>query len=491
MSIFFSENSKPVDNNNIKDEKRNKNDSFSKNNNKINIFANSKTNNNKNDKIYSTNNNNKNTTSNNNSNQSFLNPLIEFEFLYSDSHLKKKINKNKNEKNTNKTKNYTTLNNTSFNIDQKNSFDSKFDKKLIKLKLNDKRNKNKRSSIQNKLKKNISHNGFDIFLQRVKLYQMKKERNIKNMRSESLKNEFSEIMNHPSISDNSLLILKKIKREPLYQKKPLIEEKSLDKKFNSFYLKNFDDANNNYSTIVKSPIKNKTIDEKFSKFYEEKMKWKKNIELINNAQRDYRRQRCEEKIKNNFFTPLLDKNSIKIVNKMNRYKSIDYDMDIISTYYCENEKELINKFKIKLKPIINNYYNNNKKHTNKRSAFLQRTKSDIFRKRIYHNYDFENKQIVNKKKYKLNYKINEKKYKTVRKKEKKDENSKTTNKKDKNERSKDYDLRMKIKQLQKIKEVKKKGLYKLNIQQGTAWNQEAINNIYPRSNINYIIEGLL
>jgi hypothetical protein len=490
MSIYFSENSKTVDNN-IKNEKKNKNDSFSKNNNKTKIFTNSNTINNKNDKIYSTNNNNKNITSNNNSNQS-LNTLIEFEFLYSDSHFNKKINKNKNEKNTNKTKNYTTLNNTSFNIDQKNSFDSKIEKKLIKIKLNDKKYKNKRSSRQNKLKKNISHNSFDIFLQRVKLYQTKKETNIKNMRSESLKSEFSEIMNHPSISDNSLLILKKIKREPLYQKKPLNEEKSLDKKFNSFYLKNFDDANNNNSKILKSPIKYKTIDEKFSKFYEEKMKWKKNIELINNAQRDYRRQRCEEKIKNNSFTPLLDKNSIKIVNKMNRYKSIDYDMDIINTYYCENQKELINKFKVKLKPIINNYYNNNKKYTNKRSAFLQRTKSDIFSKRIYNNYDFENKQIGNKKNYKLNYKINEKKYKNIRKKEKKDEkNNKTTNKKDKIERSKDYDLRTKIKELQKNKEAKKKGLYKLNIQQGTAWNQEVINNIYPRRNIKYIIEDLL
>ena len=50
---------------------------------------------------------------------------------------------------------------------------------------------------------------------------------------------------------------------------------------------------------------------------------------------------------------------------------------------------------------------------------------------------------------------------------------------------------IKIKELKKEKDNKKKELYKLNVRQGTAWNEEVINNIIPKQKCGHIIEGLL
>ena len=77
---------------------------------------------------------------------------------------------------------------------------------------------------------------------------------------------------------------------------------------------------------------------------------------------------------------------------------------------------------------------------------------------------------------------------------KKEENKEITvkNKKsDSNKKGKDYFLLLKIKELKKEKEEKKRELYKLNIRQGTAWNLESVNNVIPRQKCGHIIEGLL
>lgn len=127
-----------------------------------------------------------------------------------------------------------------------------------------------------------------------------------NLRSISLEKLNSEIRNKPKISKNSNLLMKHIKREPLYQKKPFDEEKNLDKNFENFYSKNFNDNSN--SAILKSPKMNeKIIEEKFSKFYEDNIKWKKNLEEINNNKRNNNIKNNEDKIENYTFRPTLDK----------------------------------------------------------------------------------------------------------------------------------------------------------------------------------------
>ena len=123
---------------------------------------------------------------------------------------------------------------------------------------------------------------------------------------------------------------------------------------------------------------------------------------------------------------------------------------------------------------------------NKKNRIIKRNLSEIILNTKKNN-DKEknknkNKQINNKKKAKLNYKLNEKKYSN--KKQIKDEDEIN---------GKDSYL---LKQLNKTQTKKnitntKTDLYKLNIRPGTAWNQEVINKIKPLKECDQIIEGLL
>jgi hypothetical protein len=114
---------------------------------------------------------------------------------------------------------------------------------------------------------------------------------------------------------------------------------------------------------------------------------------------------------------------------------------------------------------------------------MKRTLSDIYITKRNNN-NILCKTVKNKEKGKKdkskNYKEN--------KEEKKEEKSK--NKKS-NKKKKGNDLLDKIKKLKNEKENKQKELYKINVRQGTAWNQEVINNIIPRKKYGHIIEGLL
>ena len=58
-------------------------------------------------------------------------------------------------------------------------------------------------------------------------------------------------------------------------------------------------------------------------------------------------------------------------------------------------------------------------------------------------------------------------------------------------KDKDLCLIKKLKELKKDKKVKKIKLYKLNIRQGMAWKQDAVNKIIPKQKCGHIIEGLL
>ena len=514
MSSKNIQNSSTLNQNKEKDNNKNNN---SNNNININSFSNdfnkcfnkykySKKTNDNNDDI-----NNKNITTSNknsNSNQLNINSFAEFEFFYNDSQKKNnniKQNTKLNKTNSTKTKenifkkgrkpqnNHTVSNNKINNKLKNNDFNSPMNKVLsIKTQLYDNKFKERKPS-QKKIKKNFSEKNFEIFLQNVKEYQKKKETKINNIRSKSLEKENDEIKKHPIISKNSLLLIKNNKRQPLYQKRPLNEEKNLDKNFNSFYSKNFYENSENANMMVKSPLNNKTIDAKFSKFYQDNLNWKKKIQDKNDNKRSNKNQIYEEYIGNYSFRPELNKNSINIVDKMNRNRSINYDIND-NIYDNETEKELIDKLKVKLKPIISYYYNN-KPYVNKRTVYLQRSKSDNnMRKNIYHNYNYKTNQSIKNKNYKINYKMNEKKYKKAKKegkKEEKIEKKGKINKKELEKKERDFYLIIKIKELKKEKDNKKKELYKLNVRQGTAWNEEVINNIIPKQKCGHIIEGLL
>ena len=515
--------------NNINKEKKNSINEFSNNFNKcFNKLKYSKaiSDNNK------ENNSSKNENNKNNTNQK--NTLMEFEIIMNDSKekalqskQKNKVNKaktidnktknNKNKKNINEAKKSNTVqiipkqqenknnikkNNTIQSIpnkpkslNNKNSFNTQSQKTLIiKSQLYQNKYKSRQPKNYKRLNKNLSRNISEKniiknFLENVKTYQIKKEENLKNKRDESLAKEDSQIKSCPDISKNSILLCKNLTRPPLYQKPPLDDEKKLAGFFKSFYSKNFEDNKNN-TFNVKSPLNNKAIEKRYQKFYTNNITWKKRIDEINDDKRNNKKKIYEESIDSCSFKPSLDKNSLNIVDKLNRNKSFNYTDNNI--YDLENDKELIDRLKTKLKPIIINCYMNssNKPYINKKSALLNKTFSyNDIRKKIYHNYNFKTKKNENKN-YKIDYKLSEKKFKCIKKEEKKETINKSK-KDNSNKKGKDFYLLLKIKEVRKEKEEKKRELYKLNIRPGTAWNLESINNIIPRQKCNHIIEGLL
>lgn len=427
-----------------------------------------------------------------------LDPLAEYEFVYDDSqnmdlNKKEEVKLNKvviHNQNNNKLIFQPNSSNKNFassklSFNKKSNCISSPNQKLSRIQTF--LNKNKNNHIKKKSKKNqYEKANFNSFLDNLKYYQDKREKNMNNLRNKSLEKENSQIRNKPKISKNSDLLMKHIKREPLYQKRPFNEKKNLDKKFENFYSKNYD--SNSSSAILKSPKMNdKKIEEKFSKFYEDNIKWKKNLEEINNHIRNNNIKKYEDKIGVYTFRPTLDKNSIYIVDKLNRNRTIEYDINNIYEY--ENQKELLDKLKTRLKPMLNNIRNLSigRPYINKKSSLMKRTLSDIYISKRNNNYNNLSKTTRNKE-CRINFKEKEKKDKSKNYKEKNEE--KSINKKS-NKKKKESDLLDKINKLKNEKENKQKELYKINVRQGTAWNQEVINNIIPRKKCGYIIEGLL
>ena len=493
----------------IDQEKNNTIDQFSKNfNNILNKYKYSKHSTNSNINESTKNNKKDSKIPNKSKKNSKENVLMELEFIYNDS---KNPNKNDfskpntqiNKTNASKTSNRPEKENISKknndkNIKLKEKIDILFNSPMNKT-LSGKYKKDQNKYKSRQIKKNFSQkNNFENFLQNVKDCQIKREKNLKNLRNISLKKQNSENTSHPKISKNSLILIQKIKRVPLYQKTPLNEENKLEEKFKSFYYNNFCNnlninLGNNNSFTAKSRLNNKMIEEKFNKIYEDNLKWKKDLLEKNDIKRKSKIHQNEKFISKYTFKPSLNNNSINIVEKMNRQRSIDYDINS-DIYNNENEKELIEKMKMKIKPIISSYYSMNMPYLYKKTISLKRDVSDNnIRKNIYHNYNYKVSPLMKNKNYKMNYKIDEQKFKKRKKEHQKKEQEEINKKKKKdlNKKEKDNYLIAKIKGIQKEKDIKKKELYKLNIRQGTAWNLEFINNIVPTRKYGHIIKDIL
>ena len=439
-----------------------------------------------------------------------LNSLKEYEFIYNESKIpnaKNSINKIKSNKLSKTTINKIEDKQTENNLNEQkikkgnkqlnkksksNIFNSPSPMNtILSIKAKYYQNKYKSRQLDKKnSKRNNSQNNFEHFLQNVKERQRKKEDSINKIRSKSIEKENMEIQKNPKISKNSENLAKSLKREPLYQKKPLNEEKILDKKFECFYAKNYlDNIYNNKNNNIYI-LNNRTLDEKFSKFYESNLRWKKDIEERNTIKRKSIDKEYEQYLGNYSFTPTLNKNSIIIIESKN--KTNEYNNDINDLYYDEDyyDKEKIERMKIKLKPYINSYYSMNMPYMY-RKKMLNKTASDKdMRKNMYHNSNYKMNKTLKNKSYKINYKTDEKMYK--KKEEHKnisvnEKQKKQSKKLDLNKRGNDYYLLIKIKELNKEKNNKKKELYKLNIRQGTSWNLEAVNNVIPIHRCGHII----
>ena len=190
------------------------------------------------------------------------------------------------------------------------------------------------------------------------------------------------------------------------------------------------------------------------------------------------------------FRPLLSQNIIQIIKKLNKNKYIK-TKQYNNLYSNENERESLDKLRLKLKPVLSEVFdiNNTKKpYISKKSISLANNLTDNGRRKRLnrvHSYQI----IPHKKLLKDNKTI-----KTAKKEENKNdnirENKYNQNKNDK-KRNYEYFLLQKFREMKNGQTKKNKELYKLNVRQGTSWNQEIINYILPNRKPGFIIEGLL
>ena len=403
-----------------------------------------------------------------------INSVSELEFLYNDSQ-NRILTKTKNM--LLKKKNLIN-----YSSNYKNSTDILSPK-------NDFENKHSRQYQQVKPKKSTS---FDIFLETVK--QNKKDRSISinNLKTEAIKRQISEMRDRPRISRRSRMLANSKSREPLYLKRPLSEEKYLDGDFLIFYKKNLDFSKKKLITSNE-----KKIQEKFNKIYEDNLQWKKNKEESSyKIKNDY--DRIKEELMNEILTfkPILNKNSKQIVQKLRKNRQMNINQYNNNLYNCGNEREFLDKLKLKLKPVLSEYFDINsskRPYINKRSLHLLKNLTEnnkripLSRAKSYQNIPEKSKR-TNKKII-----INNNKRRVPKEENKNDNIGEEEYKKYKYNKTKrkEYDLLHKFKEIKKKKIKPKKEVYKLNVRQSTSWNQDFVNFVIPRKNYRFIVEGVL
>ena len=397
----------------------------------------------------------------------------------------------KNKRALNKMKNKKTISTSEleflYNDSQEKTIASNKAKKLIKKNIiNRTLNQNstdfistkyQKYSRQNNYKNNFKTRTFSEFWSSVQEHEKEKKARIENLKQQVVAVQNKELKYHPFVSKRSLTLANLKKREPFYLKRPLNEERYLEGDFANFYKK--------YINIINRD-KNMTIDEtktqeKFNKFYEDNITWKSNIIKNNQLVFDKKRKNTFNK-KVYTFRPILNNNSLKIVEELDKFNELTLD-NYNDLNNFEIDKKIMKQFKIRIKPILNEYLD----IKNKRIPYVNRRSLNLIKSLTHKN---RTKTLYRNKTYQIIPKTN------IKTEEQKD-NSTTKEEKDKEKlkypkkRTYEQYILQKLKEAKKLDQKDKKGLYKLNIMQGTSTNNDYANKIMSNKKYSYIIEGFL
>ena len=397
----------------------------------------------------------------------------------------------KNKRALNKMKNKKTISTSEleflYNDSQEKTIASNKAKKLIKKNIiNRTLNQNstdfistkyQKYSRQNNYKNNFKTRTFSEFWSSVQEHEKEKKARIENLKQQVVAVQNKELKYHPFVSKRSLTLANLKKREPFYLKRPLNEERYLEGDFANFYKK--------YINIINRD-KNMTIDEtktqeKFNKFYEDNITWKSNIIKNNQLVFDKKRKNTFDK-KVYTFKPILNNNSLKIVEELDKFNELTLD-NYNDLNNFEIDKKIMKQFKIRIKPILNEYLD----IKNKRIPYVNRRSLNLIKSLTHKN---RTKTLYRNKTYQIipksNIKTEEQKDNLTTKEEKDKEKLKYPKK-----RTYEQYILQKLKEAKKLDQKDKKGLYKLNIMQGTSTNNDYANKIMSNKKYSYIIEGFL
>ena len=389
-----------------------------------------------------------------------INPIPEIEYLYNIPQ--------KGFISTKKYQNFKKKCLLNFSSNEKNSTD-------IFINTNN-NNKNK----NNKLKR--SQTCYEDMWKKIKEHEKDKINKFNNIKTELINLEISELRSYPHISKRSKYLARTKQRNSLYLSRSLNEERNLSFYFDNFYQKNKDDI---FNKEKENLLNEREVKEKYDKFYRENIIWKRYKDESNEKIRYNNNIKKENAMnKKNTFRPLLNENTKRIVQKMSQNKELNLNQ-YNNLYNQTNERELLEKLRLQMKPVLSEVFDiNNKKRPfiSKKSYRLAKNSNEKNKRNQLNRNKTFNIIIPNKKaEKKENKKINSTK----------EENNKEIYDDYLRKTNYEYYLLQKFRELKNPFLKKKKELYKLNIREETAWNKEFVNNIMPKRKYGFIIEGLL
>ena len=340
--------------------------------------------------------------------------------------------------------------------------------------------------------KNLSKTKIEAIFKRLFESKKNKGRNSNNFRKKFLEKENSEFSHHPKISKNSLFLIKKKYDKNAVHQPNQMKEKNLEKNFSEFYTKTLKE-NLSCSFYEKSFNHSR---EKNNDFYEYNINWKNGIKQKIKSKKIKQEKNQQNIINKYHYKPSLKENSLNMVKEFDNGEHKGLNIKKLDLYNKKekdieenNQRRSLDKYKARLKNIINNIYENNGFNNNmhKKKIKITRTNSNLnlfnrtksINKKIYENKNMMKKsncKIKTKNRKKEDIKIEEEN-KTKKEKINKKNINGNFNKINKYTYILEKNKKFRKKRNEKQKENDIYELYKINVNDGCAWMQHTLNNI--------------
>lgn len=330
--------------------------------------------------------------------------------------------------------------------------------------------KTSKKEIQKNKKEKTKYNkpNYNDFLNRSNQYSQIKQAKLEQMRKNSVDESSLCLQDKPTLSANTKEIAKRINRKPLYQKPPYESKEKLEDRFRELYKKESLMKPKNHSTSknFKDP----------DEFYQEQINWmerrKKNLDNIALSMKNSSNQdntSSYQKINNT--SVILDRvrhyQSTSPYKNKPRYEQMYY-------HYMKNHPPQTDRYKRKKTK-------NKQNHLKKRCVSLTN---------ISYN---KNLKTTTNKNTNYSYKQNYKSKSTTEVNKKTNSTSKSKSNSKKKNKFLSWMSKLSDPNLNKIKSTKEKAdvLYKINVRQDPAWNDNCLNSIMMKNHDKEVVADFL
>lgn len=311
------------------------------------------------------------------------------------------------------------------------------------------------------------------FIERLYQYKENKRKKLNALRQRLMEEESTENKKPSKVLKHSLFLIGKKYNKNSLQKNNEMKEKNIEKNCIEFYARTLPESRSCsfFGKTLNFSIK------RFNEFYDNKMKWKNNVEEKIKKNKITKEQIQENTINKLDFKPSLNKKSLNMMKQKNKEKQSG------DNYDQYNHRESLDKYKIKLKNIINHFYGQN-------DLYIFKKKKNIM-KRSNTQINISTNLNLIKKNNKLE-RIKPKKKNTIINKKRKEENKKNINDNFNDINKYTYILKkkekFKKKRNKKNKEIDIYAFYRINVSTGCAWMPQSFNQINYNRKYKHLIK---